>query len=328
MQRSKERGFTLVELLVVIGIIAVLISILLPALNRARRQAQIVACLSNLRQIGNAFTMYTTTNKGWYPYPTSTQASLTQATGSNPYGGTPIWFDAIDPYLGAKVGLNRTGVASLRAFAAIKQDPVWNDFPEKQPTGAQGTLKESSRTYKMNSHLRASNTGRNKTTGAPDVGPIRDTFIKESTKLILVGDSVGYDIYPFDANTNSANGRFSMQMSINSEASDAYLYLRHANTANIVFADGHAENCNFKLTPAGSGPKGSMGPPLTFDSGGLNQTIMQQTFRCWYSEYVDSSNNPVWPYSNIRGHTLEDLKLGRNPDMPLHWSQPPRIGYN
>lgn len=63
----QAKAFTLVELLVVIGIIALLISILLPSLNKAREAANGVQCLSNLRQVGLAVRQYSDENKGFLP---------------------------------------------------------------------------------------------------------------------------------------------------------------------------------------------------------------------------------------------------------------------
>ena len=65
--RRNRLAFTLVELLVVIGIIAILIAVLLPALSRAREQARAVQCLSNIRQLSTATIMFAQENKGWMP---------------------------------------------------------------------------------------------------------------------------------------------------------------------------------------------------------------------------------------------------------------------
>ena len=135
----KLRGFTLVELLVVIGIIALLVSILLPALNSAKRQAELVKCASCLREIGNANAMYVNENKGWEvpgwlrSYYT---ISYTNQTPKYDDFGPQYWYQFLSKYV-TRARMGTAGVTNAQAQQA--EESVFWGCPAFARYGAAGT---------------------------------------------------------------------------------------------------------------------------------------------------------------------------------------------
>lgn len=206
----RKTAFTLVELLVVIGIIAVLIAMLLPALNKARQASMSVACQSNLKQVGMAFAMYYGDNHGYLP-------SWDNGT---PMGSMPrFWFEKIDKYL----------ISNQQANWSAKS-PVWV-CPEVPDPGF-GWRDIS---YGYNSILGYYN----ETTGTKTTNRIKITYLRHATDKIVVADGQGVSTptgVQYRSLIDSGNGY-----------SARYLPAARHNgdkMTSILFADGHVESLN------------------------------------------------------------------------------------
>ncbi|HOW67768.1 MAG TPA: type II secretion system protein [Candidatus Paceibacterota bacterium] len=99
---ARQRAFTLVELLVTIAVIAILASLLLPGLGRARNLAWRTACLSNLRQIGIGTAMYANEHQGRMPWIPDAELQLTPPVNSSGkrYARMGSFMPVLNPYLG------------------------------------------------------------------------------------------------------------------------------------------------------------------------------------------------------------------------------------
>ncbi len=146
LPRSVGRGFTLVELLVVIGIIAVLISILLPALGNARKSANTAKCAANLRSIVQGVNLYAAQWNGAIPGGPWTSARFVKPSGNitqaavqqlvtngqfNSVIGFHDWMSPIARVMGVKFNEGGTEAARLERFQKLRDIPMFN-CPENQ----------------------------------------------------------------------------------------------------------------------------------------------------------------------------------------------------
>lgn len=224
---KKLRAFTLVELLVVIGVIAVLISILLPALSRSLAAARAVQCQSNLRQIAMWGMQYATEYSGWLP-----------SRGENPpsLGGSGLywweisntnWADKAGPYGLWKA--NATYGTTMHCPEAINVVTV--------RTGNYGC------NYGLNQYLGGGHTSSGGVNGpAPRTKLLSDKAYWFGEARIF--NSGGWDFHPtLSLSTATApNGNFpwNWQNTGNGGSSPATTFKGHPNNTNFfVFGDGH-----------------------------------------------------------------------------------------
>ena len=242
MARRHLFGFTLIELLVVISIIALLVGILLPALGSARRSAQALVSLSNVRQWGVANSAFTTEHDGLIA------KDGVDTTGKN-FVDDEWWPNALAPYVGyppyaemENTPLPGDGTIFVDDSAEISEDVIANNgyftffYPDK------ATFYFN---YVMSSKLTDSLPGADLDTGDPSkLVRINESQIRNTSRTVMMLEmrSINSEISEDDPFYDGKSNHLAR-----SKANWKRVANRHSNGGHYLFADGHGARVEYEV---------------------------------------------------------------------------------
>jgi len=310
----RSRGFTLVELLVVIGIIALLIAVLLPALSKARQQANLITCQTHLREIGQAIEIYTVDSKGILPY--GYWNGTTTATGYDPTKAGD-WSTLLTNTLSSRLGSNYTQQGLTRGAASFNRG-VFLDVDVT--TGGDAPLH-----YSCHPRLMANLTPVNSSypiyyDGTQNHGtvPYKIGSIKRNSEIVLIFDAGLFQINSgpgfYDSNYWGALaiGAYADEMRFTGGYGglrpDFFLFDNPANDDNTPIFPGFNRDAKDQFgTPAFSNPDGYQASAGDIRWRHLNNTAANFLFVDGHVESHSISPNPV-----AGGPPFKTDLMGRN----------------